>query len=110
MNETPKTPPPSIKDGPPSAAPVSAPPGVTGALVLADGSVFWGKGLGASGQAVGEVCFNTSMTGYQEIATDASYAGAIITFPFPPVGHLGPNPDDIQTITPAPPGALPRAH
>src|SRR3546814_5289011 len=73
MNETPKTPPPSIKDGPPSAAPVSAPPGVTGALVLADGSVFWGKGLGASGQAVGEVCFNTSMTGYQEIATDASY-------------------------------------
>src|SRR3546814_13585237 len=88
MNETPKTPPPSIKDGPPSAAPVSAPPGVTGALVLADGSVFWGKGLGASGQAVGEVCFNTSMTGSQEIAPDPSYAGEIITFTFPPVGTV----------------------
>src|SRR3546814_3809908 len=106
MNETPKTPPPSIKDGPPSAAPVSAPPGVTGALVLADGSVFWGKGLGASGQAVGEVCFNTSMTGYQEIATDASYAGEIITFTFPHVGNVGTNPEDIETITPAARGVV----
>src|SRR3546814_15868402 len=100
MNETPKTPPPSIKDGPPSAAPVSAPPGVTGVLVLADGSVFWGKGLGASGQAVGEVCFNTSMTGYQEIATDPSYAGEIITFTFTHVGNVGTHPEAIQTITP----------
>src|SRR3546814_4520993 len=75
MNDTPESPNPSVKDGPPSAAPIAVPPGVTGALVLADGSVFWGKGLGASGRAVGEVCFNTSMTGYQEIATDPSYAG-----------------------------------
>ncbi len=101
MNDTPPIPNPSAEDGPSSAAPVSVPPGVTGALVLADGSVFWGKGLGASGRAVGEVCFNTSMTGYQEIATDPSYAGEIITFTFPHIGNVGTNAEDIETLTPA---------
>jgi carbamoyl-phosphate synthase small subunit len=76
------------------------PPGTTAALVLADGSVFWGKGVGAAGQAVGELCFNTSMTGYQEILTDPSYAGQIITFTFPHIGNVGANLEDIETITP----------
>jgi carbamoyl-phosphate synthase small subunit len=109
MNDTPESPAPSVKDGPSSAAPISVPPGVTGALVLADGSVFWGKGLGASGRAVGEVCFNTSMTGYQEIATDPSYAGEIITFTFPHIGNVGTNPEDIETTTPAVRGVVLRA-
>ncbi len=77
------------------------PAGVTAALVLGDGSVFWGHGLGATGTAVGEVCFNTSMTGYQEILTDPSYAGQIITFTFPHIGNVGVNADDIETMTPA---------
>jgi carbamoyl-phosphate synthase small subunit len=77
------------------------PPGTTAALALADGSVFWGKGVGAPGLAVGEVCFNTSMTGYQEIMTDPSYAGQIITFTFPHIGNVGANPEDIETMTPA---------
>ncbi|HEX4504466.1 MAG TPA: glutamine-hydrolyzing carbamoyl-phosphate synthase small subunit [Alphaproteobacteria bacterium] len=76
------------------------PPGTTAALVLADGTVFWGKGVGAPGKAVGEVCFNTSMTGYQEILTDPSYAGQIITFTFPHIGNVGANAEDIETITP----------
>ncbi|WP_300297136.1 carbamoyl-phosphate synthase domain-containing protein, partial [Ferrovibrio sp.] len=63
-------------------------PGYTGVVVLADGSVFWGQGLGAEGDSVGEVCFNTSMTGYQEILTDPSYAGQIITFTFPHIGNV----------------------
>jgi carbamoyl-phosphate synthase small subunit len=70
-------------------------------LVLADGTAFWGKGLGAKGTAVGEVCFNTSMTGYQEILTDPSYAGQIITFTFPHIGNTGTNNEDIETMTPA---------
>ncbi|MEE8517487.1 MAG: glutamine-hydrolyzing carbamoyl-phosphate synthase small subunit, partial [Alphaproteobacteria bacterium] len=82
------------------------PEGVTAALVLADGSVFWGHGLGATGTAVGEVCFNTSMTGYQEILTDPSYAGQIITFTFPHIGNVGTNPDDIETMTPAARGVV----
>jgi carbamoyl-phosphate synthase small subunit len=76
------------------------PPGANAALVLADGSVFWGHGVGASGSAVGELCFNTSMTGYQEILTDPSYAGQIITFTFPHIGNVGANPEDIETSTP----------
>ena len=76
------------------------PPGANAALVLADGSVFWGRGVGASGSAVGEVCFNTAMTGYQEILTDPSYAGQIITFTFPHIGNVGANPEDVETITP----------
>jgi carbamoyl-phosphate synthase small subunit len=70
-------------------------------LVLEDGTVFYGKGLGAFGQAVGEVCFNTSMTGYQEIITDPSYAGQIITFTFPHVGNVGTNEEDIESRSPA---------
>ncbi len=85
------------------------PSGVTAALVLADGSVFWGHGLGATGTAVGEVCFNTSMTGYQEILTDPSYAGQIITFTFPHIGNVGTNADDIETLTPAARGLVLRA-
>ena len=69
--------------------------------MLADGAVFWGKGVGAARHAVGEVCFNTSMTGYQEIMTDPSYAGQIITFTFPHVGNVGTNPEDIESINPA---------
>ncbi len=98
------------------AAPTSAstrhharPSGVTAALVLADGSVFWGHGLGATGTAVGEVCFNTSMTGYQEILTDPSYAGQIITFTFPHIGNVGTNADDIETMTPAARGVVLRS-
>jgi carbamoyl-phosphate synthase small subunit len=75
-------------------------------LVLADGSVFWGVGAGAETRAVGEVCFNTSITGYQEILTDPSYAGQIITFTFPHVGNVGTNPEDIETVTPAARGAV----
>jgi carbamoyl-phosphate synthase small subunit len=76
------------------------PPDCNAALVLADGTVFWGRGLGADGTAVGEVCFNTAITGYQEILTDPSYAGQIITFTFPHIGNVGANQDDIETTTP----------
>ena len=69
-------------------------------LVLEDGTVFRGKGLGAFGQALGEVCFNTSMTGYQEILTDPSYAGQIITFTFPHIGNVGTNDEDIESRPP----------
>jgi len=74
-----------------------AEPKVTGILVLANGSVFRAKGLGAIGDAVGEVCFNTAITGYQEILTDPSYAGQIITFTFPHIGNVGANDEDIET-------------
>ncbi|MDR3498744.1 MAG: glutamine-hydrolyzing carbamoyl-phosphate synthase small subunit [Parvibaculum sp.] len=69
----------------------------TAVLVLKDGTVIEGLGLGATGEAVGEVCFNTSITGYQEILTDPSYAGQIITFTFPHVGNVGVNDEDIET-------------
>jgi len=90
-------------------AETTRPEGATGALVLADGSVVWGRGIGAAGSAVGEVCFNTSMTGYQEILTDPSYAGQIITFTFPHVGNVGANPEDIETVTPVARGLILRA-
>ncbi|MGC6472286.1 MAG: glutamine-hydrolyzing carbamoyl-phosphate synthase small subunit [Parvibaculales bacterium] len=69
----------------------------TGVLVLADGTVLEGTGIGATGHAVGEVCFNTAMTGYQEIITDPSYAGQIITFTFPHIGNVGTNASDSET-------------
>jgi carbamoyl-phosphate synthase small subunit len=69
----------------------------TGRLVLADGTVIVGDGLGATGSAVGEVCFNTAITGYQEILTDPSYAGQIITFTFPHIGNVGTNTEDTET-------------
>ena len=82
-------------------------PPVTALLVLADGTVLEGFGLGAAGHAVGEVCFNTAMTGYQEILTDPSYAGQIITFTFPHIGNVGANDEDIETVNlAATPGAL----
>lgn len=70
---------------------------LSGRLVLADGTVITGHGLGATGSAVGEVCFNTAMTGYQEILTDPSYAGQIITFTFPHIGNVGTNREDNET-------------
>jgi carbamoyl-phosphate synthase small subunit len=81
-------------------------PEPTALLVLADGTVLEGVGFGAVGHAVGEVCFNTAMTGYEEILTDPSYAGQIITFTFPHVGNVGTNEDDIETVNmAATPGA-----
>src|SRR5712691_6194414 len=78
----------------------------TALLVLADGTVLEGFGFGAEGSAVGEVCFNTAMTGYQEILTDPSYAGQIITFTFPHIGNVGTNDEDIETVNlAASPGA-----
>jgi carbamoyl-phosphate synthase small subunit len=77
-----------------------APEGATGVLVLADGRCIWGKGFGAEGAAVGEVCFHTAMTGYQEIMTDPSFAGQIITFTFPHIGNVGVNPQDVEARVP----------
>ena len=76
------------------------PDGATGVLVLASGEVAWGRGFGAEGAAVGEVCFHTAMTGYQEIMTDPSFAGQIITFTFPHIGNVGANPDDVEADAP----------
>ncbi len=76
-------------------------PRATALLVLADGTVLEGFGLGAIGEAPGEVCFNTAMTGYQEILTDPSYAGQIITFTFPHIGNVGVNDDDTETVNAA---------
>jgi carbamoyl-phosphate synthase small subunit len=92
--------PPDSASGSPLLAPVRQPDGATGVLALADGTVFWGKGIGATGSAVGEVCFNTSMTGYQEILTDPSYAAQIVTFTFPHIGNVGANAEDIESTTP----------
>src|SRR5690242_1103045 len=82
------------------ANPSPAPTGATGVLVLADGTVAWGRGFGAEGQAVGEVCFHTAMTGYQEIMTDPSFAGQIITFTFPHIGNVGTNAEDFEADAP----------
>ena len=93
--------------GEPSFSP--RPPGATAALVLSDGTVLWGKGLGGTGPLVGEVVFNTSMTGYQESLTDPSFAGQIITFTFPHIGNVGANSEDIESATPSVRGAIFRA-
>ena len=74
-------------------------PGVTGVLVLADGTILQGIGVGAAGEAVGEVCFNTAMTGYQEILTDPSYMAQIVAFTFPHVGNVGTNVEDIEQMS-----------
>ena len=71
---------------------------MTAVLVLADGTVLEGEGFGATGEAVGEVCFNTAMTGYQEILTDPSYNGQIVTFTFPHIGNVGANDEDIESV------------
>lgn len=88
--------------------PMRAPEGATGVLVLADGAVLWGRGFGAEGAAVGEVCFNTAMTGYQEVMTDPSYAGQIITFTFPHIGNVGTNHEDVEATNPHALGCLVR--
>ncbi len=92
-----------IKHSTPSA------PLATALLVLADGTVFRGHGIGAIGQCVGEVCFNTAITGYQEILTDPSYAGQIITFTFPHIGNVGTNPQDLEATSSAARGLVLRA-
>ncbi len=80
-----------------------------GGVMLADGTFFEGIGFGAAGAAVGEVCFNTAMTGYQEILSDPSYAGQIVAFTFPHIGIVGTNAEDIEAITPAVRGLIVRA-
>src|ERR1700749_4871715 len=81
-------------------ASIKKPKNATAVIVLADGTVLWGRGLGATAETVGEICFNTSMTGYQEIMTDPSYAGQIVNFTFPHIGNVGANPDDIEADDP----------
>ena len=78
----------------------------TACLVLADGTIFYGKGFGATGEKVAELCFNTAMTGYQEIMTDPSYAGQIVTFTFPHIGNTGVNPEDDETADPVADGLV----
>ena len=78
----------------------------TACLALADGTIFYGAGFGATGETVAELCFNTAMTGYQEILTDPSYAGQIVTFTFPHVGNVGTNPEDDETAEPVAEGLI----
>ncbi|RVV98730.1 carbamoyl-phosphate synthase small subunit [Mesobaculum littorinae] len=85
------------------ASPATRP---TACLALADGTVFWGRGFGATGQTEAELCFNTAMTGYQEIMTDPSYAGQIVTFTFPHVGNTGTTPEDEESLEPAADGIV----
>ncbi|MEQ1689170.1 MAG: glutamine-hydrolyzing carbamoyl-phosphate synthase small subunit [Sphingopyxis sp.] len=86
----------------------ATPKGATGALVLASGDILWGRGFGAVGIGAGEVCFNTAMTGYQEVMTDPSYAGQIITFTFPHIGNVGVNADDVESAKPRAVGCVVR--
>ena len=81
-------------------------PAPTACLALADGTIFYGQGFGATGQTVAELCFNTAMTGYQEIMTDPSYAGQIVTFTFPHIGNVGVNPEDDETADPVAAGMV----
>jgi len=81
----------------PASSLAPKPVDATAVLVLSDGSVLWGRGFGATGTAVGEVCFNTAMTGYQEVMTDPSYAGQIVTFTFPHIGNVGVNDEDLES-------------
>ncbi|ANB34388.1 carbamoyl-phosphate synthase small subunit [Rhodovulum sulfidophilum] len=84
----------------------AATPHPTACLTLADGTVFYGHGFGAVGETVAELCFNTAMTGYQEIMTDPSYAGQVVTFTFPHIGNVGVNPDDDETADPVAAGMV----
>jgi carbamoyl-phosphate synthase small subunit len=104
---TPRTEPPVTDSMSPDATdPARAPEGATAVLVLDDGSVFRGRGFGAHGTTVAEICFNTAMTGYQEVLTDPSYAGQSICFTFPHIGNVGANPEDIEATTPAARGLI----
>jgi carbamoyl-phosphate synthase small subunit len=76
------------------------PEGATGVLVFADGRVAWGQGFGAEGEAVGELCFHTAMTGYQEIMTDPSFARQVVAFTFPHIGNVGANAEDVEARDP----------
>ncbi|WP_339109406.1 glutamine-hydrolyzing carbamoyl-phosphate synthase small subunit [Thioclava sp. GXIMD4216] len=78
----------------------------TALIALADGQLFYGKGFGATGETVAELVFNTAMTGYQEIMTDPSYAGQVVTFTFPHVGNVGVNPEDDETQDPVAAGMV----
>ncbi len=84
------------RKSPAQKAPAPQPEGATGCVVFADGRVAWGRGFGAEGQAVGELCFNTAMTGYQEVMTDPSYAKQMIAFAFPHIGNVGANDEDVE--------------
>ncbi len=83
-------------------------PKPTACLALADGQIFWGKGFGAAGRTVGELCFNTAMTGYQEVMTDPSYADQIVAFTFPHIGNVGVNDEDRETGSPVALGMVTR--
>jgi carbamoyl-phosphate synthase small subunit len=74
------------------------PKGATGVVVFADGRTIWGQGFGAEAEAVGELCFNTAMTGYQEVMTDPSYAKQVIAFTFPHIGNVGANDEDVEAV------------
>ncbi len=89
-----------MADTNPTPMSLAMPAGATGVLVLANGDVIWGRGFGAEGSAVGEVCFHTAMTGYQEVLTDPSFAGQMICFTFPHIGNVGANPDDVEADDP----------
>ncbi|MBT3395664.1 MAG: glutamine-hydrolyzing carbamoyl-phosphate synthase small subunit [Alphaproteobacteria bacterium] len=93
----------------PRAAAILDPASYTAALILGDGTIIRGRGLGAKTTVVGEVCFNTAMSGYQETISDPSYAGQIITFTFPHIGNVGTNQEDVETATPAARGVILRA-
>ena len=80
-----------------SASSHAQPPGTTGVLVFADGTVIWGQGFGQEAQAVGELCFNTAMTGYQEVMTDPSYDAQVVCFTFPHIGNVGANAEDVES-------------
>jgi carbamoyl-phosphate synthase small subunit len=84
----------------PAATPAQAPEGATGVVVFADGRIAWGLGFGAEGEAVGELCFNTAMTGYQEVMTDPSYARQVVAFTFPHIGNVGANAEDVEAADP----------
>jgi carbamoyl-phosphate synthase small subunit len=84
----------------------STAPRPTACLALADGTLFYGRGFGATGETQAELCFNTAMTGYQEIMTDPSYAGQVVTFTFPHIGNVGVNPDDDETSDPVAAGMV----
>ena len=85
---------------------IAATPKPTACLALADGTIFTGVGFGAVGETTAELCFNTAMTGYQEIMTDPSYAGQVVTFTFPHIGNVGVNPEDDETGEPVAAGMV----
>jgi len=96
-----------MTSAPASPAPAPHP---TACLALADGTLFYGAGFGATGTAVAELCFNTAMTGYQEIMTDPSYAGQVVTFTFPHIGNTGTTPEDDETADPVAAGMVVKWH